>query len=300
MNKLHITDILNNGKKGHQGIDYLDVNVNDDNLMFIDPVLIGQNKEDWFVEAEKTIQSFFDELYTAFRNHDEKAKSRLLSHAGEQNGTRLGYGNGYNGKGNTMQGLLHTFSPLNSLISDINTIEKAEDLPVLLPGFSEDGLSDMLTNIIHENLNEFTMQQFAMRGISSNATIPFWTWDRHSKKWKYISRPSYCVRGKELLLVPKRIVRKNYLFSTDQYFRRIILERMRNEDRYMFEGKPIPKNDVLKMKRFTGEHWEYDEAVSYTRENNDALEEYHRELPFYYMEEGRTPTDDDLDACIYS
>ena len=80
----------------------------------------------------------------------------LLSHAGEQNATRLGYGNGDNGKGNTADGLLEIFQPLEQLISSIRTIGKAEDLPLLIPGFAEDGMSDLLTNILHECLNEFT------------------------------------------------------------------------------------------------------------------------------------------------
>lgn len=300
MQKLYVTDILNNGMKGHNSIDFLDVNINDDNLMFIDPILIEGQQGKWYKEANETIQSFFDELYDAFRTGNEKKKAILLSHAGEQNGTRLGYGNGHNGKGNTMQGLMFTFSPLNKLIADIQTIGKPADLTVLLPGFSEDGLSDMLTNIIHANLNDFTMAQITMRGIVSNSSVSFWTWNRHQEKWELISRPSYCVNGRELLLVPKTIVRKNYLFSTDQYFRRVILERMRNEDKYMYNGKPISKKDVLRQKRFSGEHWEYAETIKYTQENNDALDEYHRELPFYYLEDGRIPTDEDLDENMYN
>lgn len=300
MEKKYISDILNNGQKGHQNLDYLDVNINDDNLLFIDPMLIECQEDAWFVEADKTIRSFFDELYVAFRNRDNEKKNRLLSHAGEQNGTRLGYGNGYNGKGNTMQGLLHTFSPLDELLHEIRTIDRAIDLPVLLPGFSEDGLSDMLTNIIHDNLNEFTISQLKTCGIEGNSDLSYWTWNREIRNWEHVTRLSFCVNGKELLLVPKQIVRRNYLFSTDQYFRRIILERMRNEDKYMFNGKPISKKDVLKMKRFSGEHWQYDETIAYTRENNDALDDYHRELPFFYLEEGRIPTDEDLDNCIYS
>jgi len=44
------------------------------------------------------------------------------------------------------------------------------------------------------------------------------------------------------LLVPKNIVRKNYLFGTSQYFSRIILERMIEEGDYRdAEGKTISK-----------------------------------------------------------
>ncbi|MBQ5803489.1 MAG: hypothetical protein IIW25_04585, partial [Bacteroidales bacterium] len=44
-------------------------------------------------------------------------------------------------------------------------ISKGEDIPVLVEGFAEDSMSDLLTNILHEQLNEFTAQQMKSRGI---------------------------------------------------------------------------------------------------------------------------------------
>ena len=38
------------------------------------------------------------------KQQDEVKKIEILAHAREQNGTKLGYGNGHNGKGNTAQG----------------------------------------------------------------------------------------------------------------------------------------------------------------------------------------------------
>ena len=114
---------------------------------------------------------------------------------------------------------------LEQLISSIKTIGKAEDLPLLIPGFAEDGMSDLLTNIFHECLNEFTMAQMHKYDIQSNGTKMFYTWDMHAGEWKKVEKPVYFVNGKELLLVPKNIVRKNYLFRVSQYFTRIILKK---------------------------------------------------------------------------
>ena len=248
----------------------------------------------------KRIKSYFDKLFKAYNTCNRKDMKCLLSHAGEQNATRLGYGNGDNGKGNTADGLLEIFQPLEQLISSIRTIGKAEDLPLLIPGFAEDGMSDLLTNILHECLNEFTMEQMHKYGILSNGTKTFYTWDMHAGEWKKVEKPVYFVNGKELLLVPKNIVRKNYLFGVSQYFTRIILERMIDEGGYRdADGKAIPKKEIVKSKRYSGEHWQYDEAIKYTVENNDALYEYHRKLPGFYMEHGKSMTDEDIDFVIY-
>lgn len=299
MKKYYVSDYWNKGIKGNLNYDFVDVVVNDDNMLFIDPLLIEIAGDEWCQEANVTVKSFFDEFYKAYREKDTLKKKELLSHAGEQNGTRFGYGRGDNGKGNTVNGLIEIFTPLEQLLQEISTMKKAEDLPLLIPDFAEDGLSDLLTNVLHDQLNRFTLQQMKNYGVESNVSLLYWTWDRNQLCWKEVERPSYCVNGQELLVVPKHIVRKKYLFSTSQYFNRIILERIREEGGYMDGDKPIPKKDVVKAKRFSGEHWQYDESVSYTKKNNDALNEYHQKLPNFYTENGHFMEDEELDELIY-
>lgn len=297
--KYYISDYWNKGIKGHSNYDFVDVAVNDDNLLFIDPILLASAGDEWSQEAKQVVNSFFDTFYEAYRNKDKKSKIELLSHAGEQNGTRFGYGCGNNGKGNTAQGLLEVFKPLEYLIKEIATVEKAEDLLVLMPNFAEDGLSDLITNILHEQLNRFTLLQMDKYEIRKMSPISFWTWDKKQCYWKKVERLSYCVDGQEVLVVPKHIVRKKYLFSTSQYFNRIILDRIRKEGGYMYAGKPISKRDVLKAKRYSGEHWQYDEVISYTQKHNDALREYHQKIQLFYNEYGHPMENEDLDELIY-
>jgi len=301
MNKVHVSNYLNHGIKGHAKYEFVDVVVNDDNRLFIDPILIetGQNQNKWCIEANDIIQSFFKIFYKAYEQGDKTTKTEILAHAREQNGTRLGYGNGHNGKGNTAHGLLCVFKPLEQLILDIKTMKKPEDLPVLIPGFAEDGLSDMLTNILHEHLNLFTLQQLSKYGIQNNSSIQFWTWNRLTECWKEVKRDCYCVEGHEVLLVPKNIVRKGYLFKTHQYFSRIILERMREEGYYSRDGKLMPKKEIVSAKRNSAPHWEYDETISYTVQHNDALEEYHKKLPNFYADNGHAMNDSELDSFLY-
>ena len=268
-------------------------------MLFVDPLLIEIADDEWCQEASMTIKSFFDEFYKAYREEDINRKRELLSHGGEQNGTRLGYGRGDNGKGNTVKGLLEIFAPLEELLIAISTMKKVEDLPLLIPDFAEDGLSDLLTNILHEQLNKFTLKQMNKYGVESNESLQFWTWNVKALCWEKIERPSYCIDNQELLVVPKHIVRKKYLFSTSQYFNRIILERIRNEGGYMDGDKPIPKKEIVKAKRFSGEHWQYDESVSYTKKDNGALDEYHHKLPHFYAENGGSMEDEELDELIY-
>ncbi|SNV54750.1 MULTISPECIES: hypothetical protein [Veillonella] len=297
--KKFVSDICNKKIKGHSNYDFADVAVNSDNLLFIDPVLIETKKNKWCKEAKEIITSFFDELYKAYKENNRKRKKELLLHAREQNATHLGYGSGSNGKGNTAEGLLNLFKPLEKLITKIPTIEKDVDLVVLLPGFAEDGLSDLLTNILHKHLNDYTLEQMKKYGMNSIETKKFWSWNQEKAYWEELEKPVCCVDGRELLLVPKCILRKNYLFGTGQYFSRIIIERIREEGGYMIDGKPIPKKEIIKSKRHSGKYWQYNEVTSYTQKNNDALDEYHKELPNYYSEKYSRLSDSQLDEIIY-
>ncbi len=298
--KIFISDVWNLKYRGHDNYDFIDVAVNDDTPLFIDPCLIESRRDEWSIKADRIMKSYFNKLFSAYEVGDKAVISDLLSHANEQNGTRLGYGKGYNGKGNTATGLLKIFSPLEELIHAIKTIGKPQDLSVLLTGFAEDGMSDLLTNIFHECLNEFTIKEMEKHDINTNGNAEFYTWDMQDQKWKKVRRPVYLIEKKELLLVPKNIVRKNYLFGVNQYFNRIILERMIDEGGYRdADGKAIPKKEIVKSKRYTGEHWQYTEVINYSVHYNDALDEYHRKLPAFYLKNGHPMSSEELDKIVY-
>ena len=301
LSNIFISDAWNINLFGHKNFDFVDVALNKDNLLFIDPCLIENWDNAWAKKAMCTINSFFSEFYSAYRNDDRVLKCNLLNHAREQNATRLGYGRGDNGKGNTPEGLMNDFMPLESLIHKINTIGIPQDLTVFIPGFAEDGFSDLLTNIIHSELNDFTLMQMKKYNIAPNGTTVFYYWDSSLRNWKKLESPCYRYENGELVLVPKQIVRKKYLFGIGQYFSRIILERKQSEDNWIDnKGKPISKSVIAKNLRTDDEHWKYKCAVDYTQIHTDALEEYHHNLPSYYAKCRQIYDDDLLDKIIYN
>ena len=286
------SDIFCDGTKGHRYYDFVDVNLEDDNKLFIDPVLISLGSDPWCNNARKCIDSFFDCLYKGFQNDTIQD---LLAHAHEQNATKLGYGNGNNGKGATAEGLDECLRDLKKLVQQIPTIDKCEDLSVFIKGFAEDRMSDLLTNILHQPLNEFTSEQMKKLGIAPSFTSSFYTWSIEEKMWKEVTMQSWAYRGKELLLVPKWIVRKNYLFKAHQYLTTVIIERIRiNQSKEDF-----PKREIWKTIERNCIHWEYDYVTDYSKEHPDALSEYHQRIPAYYNRANGHHSDEDLDFYIY-
>jgi hypothetical protein len=200
---------------GHANLNFVDVDLDRDNLLFIDPYLNEHGSDDWSTAATHCMRAFFDTLYNAYRVNDDILVRHLLSHAGEINATKFGYGNGFNGKGRTGIGLYECFQHLGELARGIRTITKAQDIPVFVRDFAEDNLSDMLTNILHKPLNEFTLGQLAKYGIKPNGEMSYWTFDPISRTWVSARSETLLYQEKEVLLVPKGIVRKNYLGTVD-------------------------------------------------------------------------------------
>lgn len=299
--KKHVSEEFSLELVGHSNYNFVDVNVLSDQKLFIDPCLIEISKSEWCVSANRTIRSYFDCFYKAYRDNDINAKRSLLSHAGEINCTRMGYGGGDNGHGNTVEGLLGKFKNLDRLAQELPTLSSAIDLPVLIPDFDKDGLSDMLTNIIHRELNDFTMSELTQLGVQPNCVTSFWTWDLNAQSWKLMENvPAYYAEKGELLLVPKGIVHFRYLCNIEQYLSRIILERMQNEQAYTDEkGKcRLPhKKDVRTEIVKIGDNWKYEHVVAYSASAPDTLDEYHHRIPEFYS--NRQLSDEQLDRLIY-
>lgn len=291
---MYISDYLGVGAKGHSNYEFVDVFLNDDNRLFIDPCMIEGAGDPWCMSAANVMTVFFDCFYEELRKGTLYI-SGLLSHAGEQNATKLGYGNGCNGKGKTAEGLRDCIRGLSLLVHEISTIGRAQDIPVLVDGFAEDCMSDLLTNILHEPLNTFTCEQMAVWGCPPQGEKAIWTFDAILKEWIQVVRPCWYYKGKELLLVPKWIVRRNYLFKAHQYLYSVIVERIRRTNGWA----DLKKVDIWNNLPRTSEHWEYDTVIDYTRKHPEALLDYHEQLPRFYLRAKGHMSDEDLDIAVY-
>jgi hypothetical protein len=299
--KKHISELLNHSRTGHSNLEFVDINVLDDQALFIDPCLIENQQGSWYNNATNLLDNFFNEFYQAYRNNDAHKKIELLSYAGEINYTKLGYGNGDNGHGNTAEGLLETFKNLERLTANIPTITKAMDIPVTISGFSEDGLSDMITNILHLQLNEFTLEKLAIYNVSPNSEDTFYTWDIASSSWKKETLPCYRYENNKILLTPKNIVRKKYFFGANQFLMRVILERAKKETEYTTpKGKTRYRTTKKELKNAISKedrNWRYKYINEKTENDQSFLKDYHDLIPYFYS--NKAMTNEELDNFIY-
>ncbi len=279
---------------GHSAIDFVDIRTDSDTELFIDPCLIELGTDVRSRYACSIFHDFADTLFTEMRSHQWDATS-LLDDGHEINAIKLGYGNGRNGKGKTADGLSDCFYGLKQLANGIPSISQIQDLSVFVQDFAEDSMSDLLANLLHRVLCEFTHEQMEKYGVSPNRVQQVRSWNPVHHNWTISQEPCWLCEGHPILLVPKQWVRPNFLFSAHQYLCCVIIERLQHTPEY--DG--LSKKDIHAQLSRTTYHWEYDRAIHETMEAPDLLSEYHRRMLSFYQRKGGILTDDDLDRIVY-
>lgn len=285
---MHISKEFNL-EKGHVNFSFVDILTNDDIELFIDPCLIELQHDKWQIQANKAINDYFNAFYSLYRSGASHSKKlELFKYAHEINATKIGYGNGKDGTGNTPQGLYELFLQLDQLHNI--KLTSPSDIVVFINDFAEDCMSDMLTNVLFKLLNQFTLSQCS---IYNHVTVPmpheFHYWNVDSHNWESYQDNCLMVNGEVIVLVPKNIVRHNYVFSLQDYFHKIILGRLKEE-------KNISKRELEKSIKVNNNVYDY--TVNSTIKDSTLLEEYHRKIPGIYSD--KAMTDDQLDKIAYA
>ena len=300
MVKNNLSSCLGLHISGHSDIDFVDVNVFTDTKLFIDPCLIEISNDRFGAQAKLTIDGFFDKLYANYKiSCDSREIDLQVQHLGERNEARFGYGNGANGKGKTSQGMKDILVGLHGFIQKGIRMNHPIDIPLLLPYFAEDRMTDMLINILYKELSDFTLQQCEKYGIATEPLNKIrYYWAIKTNSWKrYIGR---CLRvnGRLTLLIPKNIVRKGYYYNTWQYFNSMVATRIQSDKTEYIDGKRLcpTKKDILKEELLL-----YGSLANtvriHTEVNPNFLSEYHDNIFSAYS--NRAMTDDELDEFVY-
>ena len=298
---MHISNFFNS-PKGHSNYDFVDISLLSDTPLFIDPCLIQSSNAPLCQTANEIINDYFNTFFNMYRNGStDNQKLALFEHAHEINATKLGYGNGENGKAKTPMGMLETFISVDDLFNRGMHFANPIDLPIFIQYFAEDCLSDMLTNILFQHLNNYTINQCAHYGIQpQHANRRFYYWDIETHSWCLSRSPVILINNSVVLLVPKNIVCKNYYYNAEQYFRMIISERIQQKATTInSEGKEVkPSKDYIKSYELTQYGTIREADIAHTLNDPSTLREYHERMPQKYA--NRYLSDETLDAIVYN
>lgn len=297
---MHISDVLQN-PKGHANYDFVDISLSTDTPLFIDPCLIKSSKTPFCQKASKVIDDYFNVFFNMYSSgNPDKEKLMLFEHAHEINATKLGYGNGKNGKAKTPMGMLNTFRSVDDLFKRGICFSHPIDLPIFIEDFAEDCLSDMLTNILFQLLNDYTIEQFSRYGIQpKNTARRYYYWDTKTHSWGVLKSQMIFIDKSVVLLVPKHVICKNYYYNAEQYFRMIISERIQQRKTTVnSDGKELkPSKKDIKSDELSKYETIREADIVHTIYDPSTLTEYHAKMPQKYA--NRYLTDDELDDIVY-
>ncbi|QDZ98961.1 hypothetical protein D0439_10095 [Lysinibacillus fusiformis] len=246
-------------------LDFLDGLVYKDVPLYIDPSQIEVQEGEWFEESARVINSFFDTVFTLYREGENAKAESLLKNAHEPNETKLGVSQGNpQGRGTSPEKLVEVFRHVidQGLLRD-ELVNQYNDLTIFVKDFAEDRMSDLVTNLIREQLAEYTIQQSEIYGfeLTEHPVNIGVSWDVETLNWKEVHQRALYANEELLLLIPKSIVVVNYLFNVEEYLSKTI---------YDWRKKHHLENDTpLVRKKFVKKH---DKEISYPPSNDVLIE----------------------------
>ena len=193
-----------NINKKQKDLDFIDINLESDSKLFVDPRLIEINPS--FYKLSNSMSMYWCNLLETIKSKKFKESDYLLKGLKEPNTTKFGYGKGDRGK--CIADILRSklISSLDSNQNFINGLTKSiSDLEFFVKDISSDRLSDITSKIIYEDLILFTQEQCVKYDITMFYSVQEY-FDFQELKWvkKKFLLPHF--QGKPIVLVPKQIV----------------------------------------------------------------------------------------------
>jgi hypothetical protein len=215
-------------------LDFVDVAMETDTPVFIDPSALLLLDTDWGHECVALIQHFFGCVLAAIKAGDTKRAVSLLAELHEPNETRLGLSKakpagralGPELAGRLRAALAGSEAVQSGLLTDL------EDTILMIEGIGADLISDITTNVIRWQLVIYTQAISAYLGIPMErvwAGGPFWDPAAESWRRELVELPK-AAGHRPLLLVPKAIVRLRMDYDPDEYYDDYIIPLLRDQE----------------------------------------------------------------------
>jgi hypothetical protein len=243
---MKISQIFSLGKSQAE-LDFVDIDVDYDTPLFIDPSFLAKRQDRWSIDASRTISHFFELVLDLLKNDKIKEAKVYFDYLHEPNSTCLGLSRGKpRGRG---VGKDNTDAIFNSIIKSkavkTGLIQDIEDNIIFVEDFGKDKLSDMTTNIIRKHLIEYTQAQCNLHNIPLNKDVPSgYYWDIADADWTNIYTEMLVIQGRVILLIPKGIVSYKSEYVPEKYYDHFVLNFLENEQ--------LKLNTVLVQRRANG------------------------------------------------
>ncbi len=166
--------------------EYIDIDLETDNKLFVDPYLIYLGKDEMSIRCSNRIVNYFTQLLEAAENGDDNAGHYLVKYLQENNEVRLGYSKSVPcGKGLGKNKGLELFNNIkNSKAMKSGLVKDIFDASIMLENVGNDKISDLTICIILEELIEYTQKiclKYNIPMFKQKLNRPIWS--DSNNKW---------------------------------------------------------------------------------------------------------------------
>ena len=291
-------------------LEFVNIRLDTDNLLFLDPSLMAVSDNELFRRWNEIIGDFFNTALGYYNAGDTDSARGIFKSSQESNEIFLGYSKGApGGNGNTEDSLVKVFDYLlNEELLDVGIVNGIEDCYIFVPRFGPDFFSDLIASFLKKELILFTIEQCNIHGIERTFELekPYWDDITHSGLNFTEMVPEY--NGNPIVLIPKKIIVKDYLYSPERYLSDIVSvwrqesHRDGNTElhRNRTEGKPFVSKEILREKEIKDNNLTDKEyLIQMTRENVDLIQLFRDNI--LHAQRGTNSgelTDDELEDLI--
>ncbi|HKB88486.1 MAG TPA: hypothetical protein VKC53_02425 [Patescibacteria group bacterium] len=212
-------------------LDFVDVPLNTDIPLFIDPYALSKRSDLFSMESSNILVNFFQLVIDDIKNGNFSNAKANLDRLREPNETRFGLSRKKpKGKGVSGKQSIDVFEKLkNSKAVKTGFLKDLSDCELLIPGIGTDKISDMVTNIIKVKLLEYTEDQCNTYNIPTEKVSSGKYWNPASQIWEedYKNLPIY--KNSKIILIPKAIARYSLEYNHQKFYNRFVLEYLQQE-----------------------------------------------------------------------
>lgn len=205
-------------------ISFCNVSLEKDSQLFIDPLEILKLNNDFSKKVIPIIQGYFKTLADAV-SHNDVAKCLKLLWSLQEKWTASAYTHiGYSTtkkwkavweeKASQLYDSLFQNEALRAWI-----FEGLDDMTILIDGIGKDNVSDIITNVIWAYLVDYSLQEYVELGFKKTQFEYITIWDSINLVWKKQKLELPLVNWEPLILIPKQILRRNFICSIESLIR---------------------------------------------------------------------------------
>ena len=211
--------------KSQGELDFVDVRLNRDIALFLDPFAISQRQDRWSQDCHAHLLAFFQQAIDYIKGGHHAEARQLLAHLREPNETRFGLSRGSpQGAGIGSYQADQLFLALRqSNAVKTGFLSSLEECELMIEGIGWDKISDLTTNVIRGKLAQYTQEQCELHGIETREVALGPHFSLNARNWvnEYLQLP--VADGRPILLVPKAIARFESSYDHQYYYRHFAL-----------------------------------------------------------------------------